>query len=497
MVRLLLSASLALSLAVISLTSAGGQEAIELRIDAVDTGGLPDITAVVTVLDALGRPVVGLPPQAFAASVGSQILPISGVDGSSDERLGIAVGLTFDTSGSMQGAALEQAKEAGKTLVRELGPNDQVAVLAFSNDVRVVQPFTQDRPALTEAIDGLVAAGNTALYDGVVRSIEVVKSSTLPRRAVVLLSDGVDFGGVSQNDRAGSISAGQSSGTSIFLVGLGASVDQPYLQELANAARGQVFLAPEPEALRTLYETIGSILRHQYVLSIDGGAIPREGSPSLRIQVNHAGAVASAEIPLNLSSLPPTPTPSDGTPAITPVPTPTSVTTEDGSSGLILVLAGLAVAAGLGAIGAMIALQRRGRRARWPSADVPREPSGAGAPKPIFAAAGPVTDAPALDAWLQLAAPSSGEPYPLGDSPIEIGFTTDCDICLPAGATHHWERVRVWRREGRYMLHNLSRMGSVTVAGRPAIWVVLEDGDEIQLGSCRLLFRESNQPVNG
>ena len=48
----------------------------------------------------------------------------------------------------------------------------------------------------------------------------------------------------------------------------------------------------------------------------------------------------------------------------------------------------------------------------------------------------------------------------------------------------------MWRREGRYMMHNLSRMGSVTVAGRPAIWVVLEDGDEIQLGSCRLQFRE-------
>ena len=35
-------------------------------------------------------------------------------------------------------------------------------------------------------------------------------------------------------------------------------------------------------------------------------------------------------------------------------------------------------------------------------------------------------------------------------------------------------------------------MGSVTVAGRPAIWVVLEDGDEIALGSCRLLFREKD-----
>ena len=68
---------------------------------------------------------------------------------------------------------------------------------------------------------------------------------------------------------------------------------------------------------------------------------------------------------------------------------------------------------------------------------------------------------------------------------------TDCGIVLPAESSHRWERVRVWRREGRFMLHNVSRMGTVTVGGRPAIWVVLEDGDEIQLGNCRLLFRET------
>jgi hypothetical protein len=40
------------------------------------------------------------------------------------------------------------------------------------------------------------------------------------------------------------------------------------------------------------------------------------------------------------------------------------------------------------------------------------------------------------------------------------------------------------------MLHNLSRMGVVLVGGKPVTWAVLEDGDEVQVGDARLLFRE-------
>ena len=39
------------------------------------------------------------------------------------------------------------------------------------------------------------------------------------------------------------------------------------------------------------------------------------------------------------------------------------------------------------------------------------------------------------------------------------------------------------------MLHNLSRLGGVTVGGKPATWAVLEDGDEIVIGASRLRFR--------
>jgi hypothetical protein len=46
------------------------------------------------------------------------------------------------------------------------------------------------------------------------------------------------------------------------------------------------------------------------------------------------------------------------------------------------------------------------------------------------------------------------------------------------------------------MLHNLSRLGAATVGGKPVTWAVLEDGDEIEIGSCKLVFRTMSPPVS-
>ena len=347
----------------------GAQQAAEVRIDSIDTRGYPQLAVAVTVIDSAGRPVVDVPSAGFQATVGDAELPVTAVSGSSDAGVGIGVVLTFDVSGSMAGEAIEQAKAAGKVLLNELGANDEVAIVAFSDNVRLVHPYTQDRGSLMNAIDSLSASGNTALYDGVVGSVDTLRGSGSPRRAAVLLSDGIDFGGVSQNDRPTSIAAAQSVGAPFFVVGLGQSVDQPYLQELANVSRGQLSLAPSPEALRALYESIGSVLRHQYLLTIDGSGVARTGALSLRIQVEHGGVVAAAEAPLDLPAAEATPGPTPGaTPkpqdSETPAPTVAPILEEEsGGSNLVPLLAGLSMAAGLAGIGGAVLWRRRRRLA--------------------------------------------------------------------------------------------------------------------------------------
>jgi Domain of unknown function (DUF4114) len=103
-----------------------------------------------------------------------------------------------------------------------------------------------------------------------------------------------------------------------------------------------------------------------------------------------------------------------------------------------------------------------------------------------------------VDAWLKVVSQEGDDLFPLSDEPVTIGFSGDCAINLPGGETGRPERVRIWRREGAYMLHNLSRFGLVTISGRPAgPWTVLEDGDEIMLGDQRLIFSRSSMASEG
>jgi hypothetical protein len=85
--------------------------------------------------------------------------------------------------------------------------------------------------------------------------------------------------------------------------------------------------------------------------------------------------------------------------------------------------------------------------------------------------------------------------FALGDSPVTIGFTSDCTVHLPEDMGGGSERARIWRREGRFMLHTLSRIGVVQVSGKPATWAILEDGDVVQMGQVRMRFHD--KPPSG
>jgi hypothetical protein len=300
---------------------------------------------------------------------------------------------------------------------------------------------------------------------------------------VVLLSDGTDFGGVSQVDAPTSLSVAANSGVPFFVVGLGDAVDRGYLEQLASATRGQFLPAPAPAALGSLYENIGGILRQQYVVTLDGSSLAPGAAPVLRIEVTAGGVTGVGEAGLQV---PAGATPPPTQPPVVTAPPPPIVEEGSGSS-----LAPVIVAVAIGGIATagvagFFFWRRRRRREAQAEVDLSRIVDKSPPPSyPVIEAAATVES----KAYLRLGM-DGGEVFPLGDSPVTVGFTADCTVRLPDGATTAWERVRIWRREGRFMLHNLSRMGVVEVGGKAAKWVVLEDGDEVKIGSARLVFHD-------
>jgi VWFA-related protein len=462
------------------------QTAPQVEVTSVDNSAWPSVQVTLTVQDDSGQPVPGLSQDAFSAQIAGEPVAISSLGTTSDPGLGVAVILTFDTSGSMAGPPLDQAKAAGKSLLALLGTDDVAAIVAFSDSPQVVQPFTADRAALNSAVDALQSGGNTALYAAVAQTADLARQAPLPRRAVVLLSDGVDFGGIGGVDPASTIASVADSGALFFSVGLGADLEEQYLQQLADAGHGQLLLAPTPGDLQALYEGAGNILRQQYVLTLDAPADLPGGDTSLQVQVTTAGGTAVAtsglSVPAAVTAVPtaePTAVPSATQPAQQPEP--------GGSSGFPwLIVVGVVAVAAVGA-GTLLLVRRRRAAVVVPEDVVPEERRPRSnepvAFPQIVRAAG--TEEPT--AWIE--GPDERK-TPLTGSPMTIGFSLDCTLQLPPDGDVHVERVRVWWRDGRYMLHNLSNAGIVMVAGRPATWVVLEDGDEIVVGGCPLTFRE-------
>jgi uncharacterized protein YegL len=470
------------------------QGVLEARIDELNDSDFPVLRAAVTVTDAVGRPIVGLQPEQFQASAGGVLLTVAQVQSAADNQVPMGLVLAFDVSTSMEGPALDQAREAGRALIEQLLPIDQVAVLAFATNVQVLQPFTADRAALLRAIDGLKAGGDTALYQAVASSSYLAVSSSLPRRAVVLLSDGEDFGGHSNVDRATSLSTVRQSGIPVFVVGLGSQIDRPYLDELVAAARTPLVLAPSPEQLHGFYSSIGQTLRQQYVLTVDAkGASP--GDVTFRLTVTHEGATAVAERSLTVPAPPPPPA---LPPAVEPVQQPASVSSGRGIPPVVFAGAGAALLFVALAAGALL-LRRRRRQRREAEWGLEHRVQSLPAPEPSMATpaaeeGAALVSGPPIAQLALLSGATETKRYPVGEAPATIGSAPDCTIRLSDGKVSSHERVRIWRREGKFMLHSLSRRGRVTVGGRPVTWAVLEDGDEIEIGPHRLRFRLQPAP---
>lgn len=462
-----------------------------LQITAVSTEEWPAVEVTLTVFGDDGQPLTGLVQEDFSATLAGEPLPPTSLQTTSDPGLGIAIVLTFDVSGSMAGAPLEQARLAGRALIDQLGSDDQAAVVTFASGVQIVQDFTGDRALLLAAIDGLAAGGNTALYGGVQQSAALVSEAPSPRSSIVLLSDGYDIGDIGATTRQSSLDLARDSGALVFAVGLGPEIDADYLSDLAEAGKGQFLQAPLPDDLTQAYLSAGNILRQQYVLTLDASSLDVEsGTAALVIEAQVAGALAtaSANVAVPAIVIPPE-TPAATAPPTTggvdvPQPDGDDETSSGGTPWLVIFAVGaIAIAGGTGVL-----VMRR--RARPVDEDSVTERLDRRRPEVSFPEISRAIDTTGARAWIE--GPDDAR-VSVGETPVTIGYTADCTIVLPGGSGTREGRVRVWLRDGSYMLHNLSpRRESVSVAGRPATWVVLDDGDEISVGGTKLVFHCGN-----
>lgn len=147
--------------------------------------------------------------------------------------------LLVDTSGSMEGDKIEQVKAGLETFLARILPEDRIALVTFDSTATVAvppAPLSENRIALSEAIQQMRATGKTAIYNGLDSAKQVLdglpKTSEDRIQAIVLLSDGADTASsISFEQIKGSY---EETGISIFPVAYGVDADKQVLQDIVD-----------------------------------------------------------------------------------------------------------------------------------------------------------------------------------------------------------------------------------------------------------------------
>lgn len=228
-----------------------------------------------SVTDRRGRVVQGLEPDQFRLYEDQVAQDIDYFASEASEPLSIA--FLLDVSGSMrQLGKLEHAKAAIRSIVEALGPEDRVGLIGFADEQVVwITDFTQDRKRFLERLDVQHGFGQTALNDAVARAPQLVEDEADGRRAVVLITDGVD--NASDLSMPAAIASARRVEMPIYTVGF-LSVDRAalpkdyestnleVLERVAHETGGRMFAVSGPGDLKEAILTLENELRHQYLI---------------------------------------------------------------------------------------------------------------------------------------------------------------------------------------------------------------------------------------
>ena len=196
----------------------------------------------------------------------------------------INLSLVVDTSGSMEGRAIDDARAASVALLDSLRDGDRLAVVTFDSRAAVLLPSTTlDGDSRAEARRRLLAIraqGTTAMAEGLRLGVLEVMGHHDPAgiNRVVLLGDGVP------NDRGGIEELATSTGArgvSITALGLGLDYDESLMGAIAQRSGGHFHYIAESAQVAQVFRD--EVLRMERVVARNAVAILTPG-PGVEVQ---------------------------------------------------------------------------------------------------------------------------------------------------------------------------------------------------------------------
>jgi len=187
--------------------------------------------------------------------------------GREEQRLA-SLTLLIDSSGSMnQPDRLGLVRTALDLLLDELADTDQVAIIQFDNQARLVLAHTPvaEREKIRAALGALQCSGGTNLEAGLQQAYELAGKAFISRgeNRILLMSDGVvNLGETAAESITARIEANRRQGLYLSVFGFGMGIyDDAMLKELASKGNGAyAFIDSEQEARRVFVDDLSATL---------------------------------------------------------------------------------------------------------------------------------------------------------------------------------------------------------------------------------------------
>ncbi|MBI4446043.1 MAG: VWA domain-containing protein [Acidobacteria bacterium] len=220
---------------------------------------------------------------------------------------------TLESQGEIRRAALQFAKS--------LSSEDKVAIITFNHDPRLILNWTNDIQKIENALLSIYAKGNTVLHDALYVTFEDLLSKVEGKKAVILLTDGVDTGSSIGAEEA--MDRAIRSEAVVYVVSkldeywasaiayrlelqaraqiVPKELSDPFiiqvrrtLQRLANQTGGKVLDTKNSGSLAELYRQVAEEIKNQYYISYTPHNIVRDGGwRAIELRVTQPGVVVS------------------------------------------------------------------------------------------------------------------------------------------------------------------------------------------------------------
>ncbi len=289
------------------LAAIGGLDQTTASIQLVPTfrSGVDVVPISATVRDRRGRMVTTLTSADFEVLDKGERRPI--INFQVDQSGPITIAVLLDVSGSMRiGPKMALAGQVVKRLTAALQDGrSEIGLFTFDAALHEKQPFT----VLPTGIDGALTSarpfGSTSLYDAIADTARRLEARSSPRRAIVVLTDGVDTSSTLTPPEVSALAS--SIDVPVYVVVTVPPIDRVYqldaaedrtgapsadLRELAVWTGGDLLWATAETDTAPRADQILSELRHQYLIAI-ASATEREWRP-IDVRVRDRGMTVRA-----------------------------------------------------------------------------------------------------------------------------------------------------------------------------------------------------------